>query len=489
MSTSFATPGRRGFLVLAALTLTAAAIVAPAQAAAPSSAPLDAIPAAVEARATMTDSLWVAAGASKNGRFAACMDPASAESLTSCFAEATNGPSSSIVATATDGVNVYFAGTGGGVSCPVADQGANCTHIMAGPWGAQNPNEPANFVTALVASSGDLWIGQNTGAIYRCPNNLPYVAQQNMPSGCALYATARAGVDSMLLANGTLYVGVASTGPSERNQGFIWACDPQVAGSCTVLDTYGNRYANSMAVGAGHLWVGIGGGSNGILWRCDVSAANSCDNWDTAGNWVMSVSYGQGTVYASVNSKKAKQSDGVVWSCSTSVANACSNLLTGIGVGAVAAGAGSVFSSNYQGSTSTLSFGTSPYTQATAQNVPWQSMVYVPAAGPLGVGGVSARVKPTSAGRGLKRDCTDTGGNPKARIKVKGPHGVSVAHTVDLCRFHRGKAVTTMFDLLDPGSYVVTVTAKRSNDITRVTVQEDRTTAVTITLPRAAWRR
>lgn len=489
MSRSLVTLGRRRLVFLAALSLAATTVVAPAQAALPLAAPSEEIPEAVEVRATPTDSLWVAAGASKDSRFAACADPASAESLSSCFAQATSGPSTSIVTTATDGVNVYFAGTGGGVSCPVSDRGANCTHIMAGPWGAQNPNQPANFVSALVASGGQLWIGQNTGAIYRCPSNLPYGSQQNMPSGCILYATARAGVDSMLLANGTLYVGVASTGKSERNQGFIWACDPQVAGSCTVLDTFGNRYANSMAVGAGHLWVGIGGGSNGILWRCDVSATNSCDNWDTAGDWVTSVSYGQGTVYASVNSKKAKQANGVVWSCSTSETNACSNLLTGIGAGAVAAGAGSVFSSNYQGSSATLSFGTSPYTKATSQGVPWQSLVYVPASGAIGVGGLSARIKPTRSGRGLKRDCTDMGANPTARIKVKGPHGVSVARTVDLCQFRHGKAIKEMFDLLDPGSYVVTATAKRSKETTRVTVHKDRTTPVAITLPRAAWRR
>jgi len=262
-----------------------------------------------------------------------------------------------------------------------------------------------------------------------------------------------------------------------------------VVRSCTTLDSFGNTYANSMTVGAGYLWVGLGSSSNGLLWRCDVSAANDCDDWDTPGYGIASVSYGQGTVYASVNSKKASQSNGVVWSCPTSAANACSNVLTGIGVGAVAAGAGSVFSSNYQGSSATLSFGTSPYTKATSQGVPWQSMVYVPASGAIGVGGLSARIRPTRSGRGLKRDCTDMGAHPTARIKVKGPHGVSVARTVDLCRFRHGRAIQEMFDLLDPGSYVVTATAKRSKETTRVTVYKDRTSPLAIILPRAAWRR
>ena len=59
----------------------------------------------------------------------------------------------------TDGVNVYYAGNHGGLSCPIADLGANCTQIMAGPW----PESATVSVTALAASTARSGSGNKTG--------------------------------------------------------------------------------------------------------------------------------------------------------------------------------------------------------------------------------------------------------------------------------------------------------------------------------------
>ena len=109
-------PITRGLLLLAAILLLplAAMLQTPRESAAQSAG---------------QDSLW--AGSLDNA-IGVCTDPSSSAALSGCFASAAT-TWSAVQAVATDGVNVYFASEDdGGLSCPIADLGANCTRIMAG---------------------------------------------------------------------------------------------------------------------------------------------------------------------------------------------------------------------------------------------------------------------------------------------------------------------------------------------------------------------
>ena len=441
-----------------------------------------AAPALATSTFSTTDSLWVGGTPMSTGYVGVCQSPTSASSLADCFASvASTWSQNKFYATATDGVNVYFAGTGGGLSCPVSGAGTNCTQIAAGPWNG------ADEVTALAASGGDLWIGQDNGDIYQCPTDVPYSSGSSAPSQCTLLDDAgKRSIDALILANGTLYAGLSSLGIETKNQGLLWKCDAQTPNSCTNLDgTGGNVGVISLTAGAGYVWAGLGSGE---LWRCDPTATNSCDNWDQAGGVIKSVSYdGQGTIYAAI-AENSNKKNGVIWSCPTATENACDNVASNLeNPSAVAAGPDNVFWSN---SSPPLNYGTSAYAGAALNR--WQdasAVVYLPAEGPTGVGAVSVRVRPGPRGfHHLARLCSDGGRKPVARLRIKGPHGAVVTRRAGLCRLSHGKAVRVNADLLDPGTHRVkarfTGIAKRP--ITRskaLTVKQDRTVRVNLRCP------
>jgi hypothetical protein len=452
----------RGVLLLAALLLLplAAMLQMPRQTAAQSAG---------------QDSLWAGSG----GSVGACADPSSSASLSGCFASAaTTWSEADVAAVATDGVNVYFATEQNGAwSCPIADLGANCTQIMAGPWPPQSCGVSACPPVALAAANGYLWIGQYTGQIYRCPSNLPYFKQKTAPSECVLLDDAgHRPVYSLLLANGTLYAGL---GPYKK-QGLLWSCSPNIVDSCSTLDSYGNTAAASLAAGGGYLWAGL---YNGIVWRCDLNATNACDNWENAGNdnVVNSISYdGQGTLYAAIKGN-SNTSKGVIWSCPTAYANGCGNLIANVYGRSVAAGAGSVFSSASPGG---LHYGTSPFTAASST---WQSslLLYLPADGPVGVGGVKVTMIANRLNQKLETRCDQSPANKirAASVTVTGPNGFAKTLRFDVCTLSDA-AVTRMFDLLDPGDYRVTVQAGKHSGEASFTIVPDKTKPVNVKLTR-----
>ena len=458
---------------------------------------------AATASATSTDSLWVGSG----NNVGVCQSPTSTAALADCFtAPAGVWPQNTIQATATDGVNVYFATDFGGLSCPVSGAGTNCTQIAAGPWGG---GVDGTSVNALAASDGQLWIGQEDGQIYRCPADLPYSSGSSAPSQCVLLDDAgNRAVSSLILANGTLYAGLPGAGVEAKKQGLLWTCDPQTANSCSTLDSPGNNFITTLAAGGGYLWAGL---SNGILWRCDPTATNSCDNWDQAGWTINSVSYdGQGTIYAAIDAYKKRQ-NGVIWSCPTATENACDNVVSNLVVpGAVAAGPDNVFWSETQPSSAApvvssgrkagsnaadnspaLSYGTSPFTAAASNT--WanaDALLYLPAGGPTGTGATSVRIRSTPrAVKRLRDICADRGNKPKVHLRIKGPHGTVVTRRSGLCRLRNTKVIyVPAFDLLDPGKALVkarfTGITKRPLKRSRtVKVEQDRTGRVTLRCP------
>lgn len=415
------------------------------------------------------DSLWVLSDSSN--QLGVCGSPRSAAALDSCFGSTTQY-SSGVWRIATDGTNVYITLAQGGYSCPIADLGANCAPIMAGGWGG--------IVGGIAAADGFIWVGQRNGAVYQCPNNLPYAPQSTAPSACTQLASLGYSVDSMLLANGTLYVGTTS-GPQSGTNG-VMACDPYAAGSCVQLD-WPDSEVVSLAAGAGYLWAGL---ANGILWRCDPTQANACQNWDKGGGGIYSLSYdGQGTVYASVNTG-SRTKPGTIWACSASQQNGCSNYLdVGPRSGGVAAGNGTVFAGNGNG----LFVDKAPYLQArSGWGVP--NMLYIPAAGPTGVGAVSVRSARGPWLRKLNRQCQSAGGPRNARVtfKVSGPHGLVMKDAVPLRGQSASRVLKSTFDLLDPGSYDVVAQGRGScggkkftKKITTVAmVEKDRTAAIDV---------
>ncbi len=452
-----ATPRRvaiaRGLLVVAALALL------PLSGLLPGPRPVAAQPAA-------QDSLWAGVGLT----YGACANPSSPASLAGCFSAPASIGTGDIDAVATDGVNVYFAtAQNGGYSCPIADLGANCTHIMAGAWSSGK-------VKSLAASGGYLWIGQDNGQIYRCAANIPYGNQGSMPSGCALLDNAgQRSVDSLLLANGRLYAGLASYGSSSGKQGILWSCDPDTVNACENLDTYGITTANSLAAGGGYLWVGL---NKWIVWRCDLNAANACATWgQSTGSSVSGVSYdGQATLYASLEGTQ-----GVIWACAIAAANQCSNVRQNVYGTSVAAGAGGVFSST----TTSLNFGTSAFTAASS-NLDQAKLLYVPAEGVTGVGGVSVALQGGKWTEKLGKRCAKGGKGLNGSVQVTGPGGHDKTVAVNLCALAKGGSVKETFDLLDQGTYTVKAATtnwkKRFGGSGSVTVDPDRTSKVKVRL-------
>jgi hypothetical protein len=458
-------PIARGVLLLAVVLLLplAATLQAPRESAAQSAG---------------QDSLWAG---STGDAIGVCVDTSSSASLSGCFASAASRWSVPFnQAVATDGVNVYFVSDyDGGLSCPIADLGANCTRIMAGPWPQKQDhgsNSLNNQVLSLAAANGQIWFGDTNGQIYRCPANLPYVKQTTAPSQCVLLDEAgNHWVQSMVLANGTLYAGLATNGIEQKNQGLLWSCSPDTVNSCSTLDSYGNTTASSLVAGGGYLWAGL---DNGIVWRCDLNAANACANWEQAGYSVNSLSYdGQGTLYAAINGK-----NGVIWSCAIASANGCSNVLTNVDGYSVAAGAGGVFSSASSG----LHFGTSPFTAANVTTWKNSQLLYLPADGPVGVGGVSVKMTAKSLSQKFEKRCDKPGKTARATVIVTGPNGFERTLKTGVCGVLNGGIAKETLDLLDPGQYTVKATAGNRSGKASFTIEQDLTRPVNVKLKRSS---
>ncbi|MFM9108201.1 MAG: hypothetical protein ACKOWF_16045, partial [Chloroflexota bacterium] len=215
------------------------------------------------------------------------------------------------------------------------------------------------------------------------------------------------------------------------------------------------------------------------IWRCDLDTTNACANWEQGGDGAQSLSYdGQGTLYAAIAGK-----NGVIWSCPTAAANQCSNLFSGVNGVAVAAGDGSVFSS-----ANGLFFGSSPFT-ATSSNLVNSFLLYVPAGGVSGVGGVSVALYGGKWTDKLGKRCAKGGKGLKGSVQVTGPGGYDKTVAVNLCALAKGGSVKETFDLLDPGTYTVKAATtnwkKRFGGSASVTVDPDRTGKVKVRLHRA----
>ena len=474
-------PSRRGLRLLAVLLLLplATTLALPVTGAAKA-------PRTGAAPATVTDSLWFPQ--SDTARlFGVCADPSSPAALASCFGTTISTDGADVLAMATDGVNVYFAGSGfGGLSCPIADLGASCTRIMAGGWGS------GGGTLAIAAAGGQLWIGQANGQIYRCPADLPYVEQTTMPAACTLLDSAvTRPVDSLLIAGTTLYAGLGGSGTSSKNTGILWSCPAYTANACTNLDTYGNAQANAMVAAGGALWVGL---SNGILWRCDPVQPDSCAVWMSKSN-VTSVAYdGVGTVYAAAGDSET------IWACpvGSTTASTCPDATTWNTDGqinAVAAGAAGLFYSSVigvQGGSQypRLYFGTAGFTQTGAHA--WDNsisdgtslLLYIPAGGPAGVGGVRLQVNAETFGQKLRARCARAPQTPRATVTVEGPYGMSKTFGLRVCRLRDGTTVRKRLDLLDPGTYTVTIRAGTHVAERTFTIEQGRTKNIGVTLRR-----
>jgi hypothetical protein len=457
----------RGLLVVAALALLPLAGLGLGQG-----------PRTVVAQAAAQDSLWAGSIAG----YVACANPSSPSSLAGCFSSYLPFVSNeSFPTVATDGVNVYFATElTGGYSCPIADLVPNCSRTFIGPF----PGGGSVAVTAIAAADGQVWIGQDDGQIFRCSATIPFVQNPSqLPSGCVLLDDAvERSVDSLLLANGRLYAGLGWAERNQQKNGILWSCDPQAVNSCENLDLYGDTTANSLAAGGGYLWAGL---DNGIIWRCDLNAVNACADWESAGYPVESISYdGEGTLYAAIQGKRNSVGTGVIWSCPVAAADRCSSVLSNVNGASVAAGAGGVFSSTWTG----LNFGTSAYTAASS-NLDQANLLYVPAGGVTGVGGVSVALQGGKWADKLGKRCTARGKGLKGSVQVTGPGGHDKTVAVNLCALAKGGSVKETFDLLDQGTYTVKAATtnwkKRFGGSGSVTVDPDRTSKVKVRLTRS----
>ena len=458
--------------------------------------------------AAVTDSLWAAGtatGGVNTSFVAACASPNSAEASASCFA---GGPGTTwnmgkggpfvVNAMATDGRRVFLAGEGdNALSCPVSGLGGKCTVISGGPMSGSQ-------ILSLAAGNGRVWLGRKDGKIYRCPSN---ISDLNQPTRLCtqLDDAGKRAVTSLVFANGRLYAGLANYGSESKKQGLLWSCDPDTANSCTTLDSYGATTANSLVAGGGYLWAGL---DNGIIWQCDPQQANACINWredyfvngGISYSRITSLSYGQDFLYIASEQKVGRTNYPQVWSCGLDRKDNCDDLGTtwvyvdhvgyvgrpvAAGPSDAAAWTNAFWSAGDKEGSSMTQYGENLgfYANASSALTPTTQLVYVPADGPVGVGGVSVKVAGIYR---LRAACTtDNGARARLRLAATGRHGLVARRTVNLCRAHRTGTKTTTVTvnrLLDPGRYIITARGAGLRTRTAVTVTKNHTTRVRLRL-------
>lgn len=422
---------------------------------------------------TTTDALWAWDGEN----LSVCQNPTSSASLSSCFGGLKYNDLYNLITT--DGTYVYTATSddGWGYKCPVSGYGSGCIKILVGPFDVSNNASNIDRSVTGIAASGDyIWIAQRNAAIYRCPSNLEYSgsAPSSAPSGCVkLDDAGNRFPTSMVLANGVLYVGLTNYGAI--GTGLIWRCDPWVTNGCLDLDNPGKTSVDSLAVGAGYLWAGLG---SGIMWRCDLDLANRCATWNKAAKAIESISYdNQGSLAAGIFG-----SNGVLWSCPTATANSCSSLVTNKWVYSTAAYAGSIFGSTDDGKKCQIYFGSTPYSSSANSKYCsfGTSLLFVPKGGVVSSGSVNLSVplQPSGSSPALTSGSTpalaansaelaklakrcERGGRVKARVSLEGPYG-SVKRNVNLCKFIRDGRPQVNFAAIDREHfYKVTASVER----------------------------
>ena len=148
----------------------------------------------------------------------------------------------------------------------------------------------------------------------------------------------------------------------------------------------------------------------------------------------------------------------------------------------VAAGAGSVFSSTQS---VPLHLGTSPFTASNSTHWRSSDLLYIPADGPVGVGGVKVTMSANRLNQKLETRCVQSPPNKirAASVTVTGPNKFAKTLRFDVCALSAA-AVAKTFDLLDPGDYTVTVQAGKQSGQETVTVVQDRTKPVNVKLTR-----
>ena len=446
--------------------------------------------------AAATDTLWAAGtatGGINKSSVGSCATPTS--SLASCFSASSLRTTGSVVnsgsavnAMTSTGSQVIIAGRGQALNCPVAGVANDCTWIRAGEL---SPLKIKHAVLSLTADDEWIWAGRRDGTIYRCSAKSPDTCVELDDAG-------QRAVTSLVFANGRLYAGLAPYGSESKKQGLLWSCDPDTANSCSTLDSYGATTANSLVVGGGYLWAGL---DNGIIWRCDPQQANACTNWENSGGSITSLSYdGDNTLYASWMKRSGNSAYGILWSCPLTPANDCATVETGnqnanITYGDVAAVPGApgtsggcssdpcnVFWSEYTNPV-TVNYGQQSSASYGAGKLTKSLLLYVPADGPIGVGGVSVTVAGIHR---LRAVCTaDNGAQARLRLAATGRQGLVARRSVNLCRAHRTGTTTTTVTvnrLLDPGDYTVTARGAGLRTRTAVTVTKDHTTRIRLRL-------
>lgn len=431
------------------------------------------------------DALWMVNNGTETNvqSFGACVDPTSQSAFAGCFAPATQTtlPSDSNGNTmpVTDGVNVYF-GSPRGWSCPITGYGQNCTQVQIG-WAKGIPSTQ-NSPISYAANGGYIWLGYLNGEIYRCPSDLPYTGATTPPAGCILLDDAgNRAPYQMVYASGRLYVGLDYNSDTlltdGKGGGLLWSCDPQTPNACINLDdlSANTNEVYSLTVGAGYVWVGT---ENNTIYRCDPVTPNSCETWVTTKEPISWVAYdGEGTLWAtvSVNMGDGNQLlNSGVWACSTTSAQTCSKAMTGVFARQVTADAGAAFSfANAGGSQlptgpwiwSNTATSYTPYAMTTGTYGP---LLYIPSGGPTISGTLRVRARATPAV--MRRLCAERT-TVRASVRVRGPHGIALTRSTNLCA--RGRPVrnpTATFRLLDPGRYRISLRAEGLTAQVRATV-------------------
>jgi hypothetical protein len=133
-----------------------------------------------------------------------------------------------------------------------------------------------------------------------------------------------------------------------------------------------------------------------------------------------------------------------------------------------------------------LHYGTSSFTAANVTTWKNSQLLYLPADGPVGVGGVKVTMSANRLNQKLETRCVQSPPNRirAASVTVTGPHGFAKTLRFDVCTLSDAAAVAKTFDLLDEGTYTVTVQAGKHSGTASFTIVQDKTKTVNVKLTR-----
>ncbi|MBL4898732.1 MAG: hypothetical protein JKX76_03675 [Colwellia sp.] len=156
-------------------------------------------------------------------------------------------------------------------------------------------------ITSTFTTENYIYVGTNTGAIWRCP--------QSTTEECEHWDKASSSIASLFVYGGYLYVGTAKR--------LMLKCPEGQKNSCKRHNRAGSSI-NTMFIVDDSIFAGTGGGT---LWKCPTKTKESCVDLNKAGSSINTLFVEGNSIYAGTNG-------GTMWKCPTDKKDSCVDLNT-----------------------------------------------------------------------------------------------------------------------------------------------------------------